>query len=38
MIAMATEGQPHALFVGLTVVEFVLPAIVFWLATTTERS
>ncbi|HEY3016558.1 MAG TPA: DUF4345 domain-containing protein [Nocardioides sp.] len=38
VIAMSTEGRPHALFVGLTVVEFVLPAVVFWLATRTERS
>lgn len=31
VIAMVVSGRPHELFVALTVVEFVLPALVFWL-------
>ena len=32
IIAFAAEGRPHQLFIGLTVVEFVFPALVFFLA------
>ena len=32
IIAFAAEGRPHQLLIGLTVVEFVFPALVFFLA------
>src|SRR5665811_1699313 len=37
VIAFAAEGRPHQMFIGLTVVEFVFPAPVFFLASNRER-
>ena len=37
VIAFAAEGRPHQMFIGLTVVEFVFPAPVFFLASNGER-
>ncbi|WP_086819979.1 DUF4345 domain-containing protein [Allokutzneria sp. NRRL B-24872] len=37
VLSMLVHGQPHWFQVPLTVIEFVLPAVFFWLATADER-
>lgn len=38
VIAFAAEGRPHQMFIGLTVVEFVFPALVFFLASNRDKA